>query len=155
MYIEGILWHLLNVNFVFLFQNLWFFVTKIKSQFILFTIPQLKCIYFLYTWCGHNNATRLLKRISTIIFIESGSTQDAKDTTEEEHGARHEKQKCLNIKRHIFAYIETISTRNLQSFHICERRGNALVHGVLSCEKAAEYWVHMQELSLDFLYWLC
>lgn len=48
----------------------------------------------------------------------------------------------------------TVSIINLQSFHICERRGNALVHGALSCEKAVENWAHMQELSPVSFYWL-
>lgn len=40
-----------------------------------------------------------------------------------------------------------MSTINLQSFHICGMRGNALVRGALSCEKAVENTSHMQELS--------
>lgn len=41
---------------------------------------------------------------------------------------------------------------NVQSFHICERRGNALVREALSWEKTAEYWARMQALSLVSLF---
>lgn len=60
----------------------------------------------------------------------------------------------INKKGQVPVYIQTVSTKNVQSFHICERRGNALVRGALSCEKAEENWAHMQELSHDSLYWL-